>query len=65
MIFQWGDNPDYTIETWHDFTNWKLPFGVNWRCWVVNKHKNLNLEIMFLCFGIKFDIWRKQNDNQT
>ena len=58
MTFQWGENLEYAIETWHDFTSWKLLFGINWRRWVVNKHKNFNFEIMFLCFGIKFDIWR-------
>ena len=56
MTFQWGDNPEYTIETWYDLTSWKLLFGINWRYFVVNKTKVFNLEIMFLCFGIKIEI---------
>ena len=63
MIIQWGDNPEYAIETWYDFTSWKLPFGINWRAFSIGESKNFNLEIMFLCFGIKIEIWwwRKNN----
>jgi len=59
MIIQFGSNPEYTIETWHDFTNWKLPFGVNWR-WFTNvpKYKCFTIEFMFLCLGIQIEIWK-------
>ena len=58
MTFQWGKNPDYTIETWHDFTNWKLPFGVNWRWFAgLTNSESFGIEFMFLCFGIQFEIW--------
>jgi len=58
MIFQWGKNPDYTITTWYDFTNWKLPFGVNWRWFAgITNAKSFGIEFMFLCVGIQFEIW--------
>ena len=58
MTFQWSKNPEYTIQTWYDFTNWKLPFGINWR-WFTDSIENkcFDIEVMFLCFGIEFEIW--------
>lgn len=58
MIFQWSKNPEYTITTWYDFTNWKLPFGINWR-WFVDavENKCFTFEFMFLCLGIEIEIW--------
>ena len=58
MTFQWGDNPEYAIEMWYDLTSWKLPLGINWRRFVVNETKSFTFELMFLCFGIQFEIWR-------
>ena len=59
MVFQWGNSPEYTIETWYDFTSWKLPFGINWR-WFIDlaPTKCFTIEFMFLCFGVKFEIWQ-------
>jgi hypothetical protein len=59
MTFQWGSNPEYTIETWYDFTSWKLPFGVSWRWFtgVINA-SSFSIEFMFLCFGIQLEIWQ-------
>ena len=59
MIIQFGENPEYTITTWYDFTNWKLPLGVNWRWFTdVANTKCFDIEFMFLCFGVQFEIWR-------
>ena len=58
MIKQFGDNPEYTITTWYDLTNWKLPFGINWRWFTdVTNTKCFDIEFMFLCFGVQLEIW--------
>ncbi len=57
MTFQFGKNPEYTITVWHDFTNWALPFKICWRTFDINAHKNFEISLMFLCFGIEFEIW--------
>ena len=58
MTFQWGKNPEYTITAWHDFTNWALPFRICWR-WFADavENKCFDVEFMFLCLGIQFEIW--------
>lgn len=59
MIKQFGTNPEYSITAWYDFTNWELPFGINWR-WFEDSidNKCFTIEFMFLCFGIQLEIWR-------
>jgi len=59
MEKQWGDNPEYTVSAWFDLSNWALPLGINWR-YVddILSNKCFNIQIMFLCFGFNFEIWR-------
>ena len=58
MTFQWGKNPEHTIDLFKNLTYWALPLCVYWWNYCdVKENKCFNLEIKFLCFGFSYERW--------
>ena len=50
-----------SVECWYDFGSWALPLNVNYSRTRIHKSNYISniygFEIMFLCFGIRLEIW--------
>lgn len=57
--WQWGDNPEYTINIWTNWDRWALPLVISWNRFTDGIcNKNCSLDIGFLCFGFNIEVWR-------
>lgn len=59
MLFQIGNNPEFTLYLFHNLRYWALPLYIYW--WGpddVTTGINFSISIKFLCFGFEFEIWR-------
>lgn len=57
--WQWGDNPEYTIDVCIHWDRWALPLMFDWlNFYDVEDYKCFNLNIYFLCFSFHLDFWR-------
>lgn len=61
-IWQWGTNPEYTIDVCVHWRHWALPLTINWSISNILHNKCRNIGINFLCFHFSIEIWRWKND---
>ena len=60
--WQWGENPEYTIDVCTHWSNWALLLEIGWLYYNdAVGNKNYGIDITFLCFHFGIDIWRWKN----
>lgn len=62
MEKSWGENPEYTISSFVNWTHWAIPLALDW--WAISGFKKnkrgcnyRTVTVKFLCFGIEFGKW--------
>lgn len=56
--WQWGDNPEYTVNVCTHWDRWALPLSIDWNRFTVQYSNSYNFGIHFLCFSFSLEIWR-------
>jgi len=57
--WQWGENPEYTIDVCTHWNWWALLLVISWNWYedsLYNKCHTINID--FLCFHFSIEIWR-------
>ena len=62
MIFQIGENPEFTFAAWFNVVWWSggiaLPLSISWWNTVDSaNNRNVDVTIRLLCFAFSLEIW--------
>ena len=59
MEFQFGKNPEFTINLFNDLTFWALPVSIEWSSYyAVVRAKSYFITLKILCFSFNLEIWK-------
>lgn len=57
--WQWGDNPEYTVDVCTHWHRWALPLSIDgWNFYDGIDNKCYGIDVDFLCFHFSIEIWR-------
>ena len=57
--WQWGKDPEYTIDVCTHWDKWALPLSISWRFFEdALYNKCHSIDISFLCFHFGIEMWR-------